>query len=146
MRRFGLIVLTFVIVGPPCGFALLTGLSILQLGRLLLPMSVAFFLLISYIIGILPAFIAGLIVASLKNPGFWRVLIVGLVAGLVFALLIALLGAMPVNVHLMSGLLVIAIPICLVPTIVCWLVVRPLLLRISGPEATSPRVLADVFD
>jgi hypothetical protein len=130
MHKFGRTVLTFVIVGPPVGLAMLWGLPMLVGDRPFLPGHVGAWLamlVLAYVIGVLPALFAGIGVAVLEKPGFWRVSRVGLIVGLVPTVFFALTQwpKLPsANVNDILDLFVWPVSICLIPTVVCWLVVR----------------------
>jgi hypothetical protein len=137
MSQFWLTVLTFVIVGPPVGLAVLWGLPILEGRRPFLPGYVdacVVMLLVAYVIGVLPAFFAGIGVAVLEKPVFWRVARVGLIVGIVPTVFFALTqwprlpSASAMDV---VDAFVWPVSICLLPTVVCWLVVRAWVGRFS---------------
>jgi hypothetical protein len=146
MRRFFLTILTFAIVGPPVGLAVLTGLIMLRYGSLPHPEQFDVFLLAAYVFGSLPAFIAGALVASLEKPGFWPVARVGLIMGLVLALLFAI-TLLPRQLSLprlssadvIDFVILVAwiVSICVVPTVVCWLVVRAWSGRVAATDRSS---------
>jgi len=140
MRRFGLTVLTFAIVGPPIGLAVLFGLILLSDGALFHPEHADLFLLAAYVIGLLPASIAGAFVAGLEKPGFWPASRVGLIVGLILALF-SLITQLPrlsnADAVDILNLLLWPVSICLVPTMVCWLVVRHWVWRSSASVADS---------
>jgi hypothetical protein len=85
-----IVVLIFVIAGPPLGVALLWGLNMLLAGQLIAPIHVHLFLFGAYVFGGLPALAAGLFVARHENPSFWRVLRIGVSVGLVVAVFLAM--------------------------------------------------------
>lgn len=126
-----IVVLIFVIAGPPLGIALLWGLNMLLAGQLIAPTHAHLFLLGAYVFGGLPALASGLFVARHDNPDFWRVLRIGVSVGLVVAVFLAVpqsrfvltLDAKTLSFGLLN-LLLFAVFLCLVPTIVCWLVTR----------------------
>ena len=129
------IVLVFAMVGPPIGgVLLLTLLAIVKTG----PgtgasdyVTVVFFALIygsvfAYLFGIIPAALVGLVV-GVRQVYFGRVSLlealgVGLIAGMVFMIVIFERG--PANgsdPYLLRPILVVT---CVLPTLVCWLIVR----------------------
>lgn len=110
--------LIFVILGPPIGYVVfllwVTGEHWLRHGRLM--PDVGSFLLVfpfSYLLGIIPALVAGAIVVVIRPRSRFEWLPVaatGLAVGLAFALLFALyFNSLPLSVA-----------ICFIPTLICW--------------------------
>ena len=132
MLRFGSTVLTFVLVGPPVGFATLVVLLTLHDGGFITPVHpITWYLWAAYPVGGLPAFVAGIGVAIQERPGWWSVSRVGLIIGWILAAILALgqvrfLPGVDVKTALRGAAMLLVWPasVCLVPTIVCWLVVR----------------------
>jgi hypothetical protein len=96
------------------------------------PTFLGWFLFGAYLFGGFPAFTAGLFVAGLERSSFWRVSRIGIVVGLVVGVFLAIPqlrflssdGALAVWLTILK-LFVLVVVVCLVPTIVCWLVARP---------------------
>jgi hypothetical protein len=125
------IVLVFVVAGPPIGgFALLlfsASLSVIDPGlpgseltmpQLGLVLTIIFF---SYVFGAGPAALVGLAI-GIKQAFFgpttwWLALLLGLVAGAVFAERMGAMNFAPIN----GALFILT---CVVPTMLCWVVVR----------------------
>jgi hypothetical protein len=90
MKHPWLTVLIFLIVGPPVGLTVLWGLMMPHDRELIAPVRVQYFLSGAYMFGGVQALAAGIWVAALEKPTFWRVSRAGLVVGAIFALFLAL--------------------------------------------------------
>src|SRR5689334_8195925 len=133
MKNPWLTVLTFMILGPFVGLvqALIYVTVPLNFGAIVqAPQHFGTLLLLAYVFGGLPAAMAGIAVAKLGKPSLWQVTLAGIVVGLAFGLLRGLLYNWGYNddagyristtVDSMAGLGLF----CIVPTIVCWLIVQ----------------------
>ena len=141
MKSPWLTVLTFIILGPLVGLvqALIHTKVPLDVGafvqaliyaQLRLPQHFALLLFGAYVFGGLPAAAAGIAVARLGGPSLWQVALTGIMVGLAFGLLRGLLYNWGYNddagyristtLDFMAGLGLF----CIIPTIVCWLIVQ----------------------
>ena len=122
--------LIFVILGPPIGYVVflvwVMGEHWLRHGRLMPDLgSFLFVFPFSYLLGIIPALVAGAIVAAIEARSRFKWLPVaatGLAVGLAFAVLFAL--------YFNSLLLLVAI--CFIPTLICWQLSRLCRARFSS--------------
>jgi hypothetical protein len=141
--EFCVTILTFGLVGPPAGFFALDVFMMIHEGRFSPPYTpVGELLAWSYLFGELFALLAGLCVALQEKPGWRSVLMVGLFIGLMCSALAGLssLNSLPHGADFKT--LLQSIPIflagsvstCLVPTVVCWLIVRGLVALSSAPR------------
>jgi hypothetical protein len=115
-------ILIFALLGPPIGYAVffvwVVGTHWLRHGRL----TPEFVFLVegfpfSYLFGIVPALVAGGIVAAIKATSTVKLLPVagtGVAVGLAFAIvMVAYLGSF-----------LLPVSICLIPTLICWRLAR----------------------
>jgi hypothetical protein len=142
--RFLLIVLIFVLLGPPVGAVTFVGMLTLgfaaDTGNPEGAMWVGIFLLIyglflSWFIGFVPALIAGALVgvrqAFFGPVPFWMAGLIGLVVGLG-----AHAGSGDVLVPWNDGSYALFVPLCLVPTLACWLAAK--LVGSASPLSAPP--------
>jgi hypothetical protein len=141
MKNPWLTFLTFMILGPLVGLvqALIYASAPLHFGNFVqalvyaqLSLSPHFgaLLFLAYVFGGLPATVAGIVIATLGRPSLWQVTLAGIVVGLAFGFLRGLLYNWGYNddasyrisstVEWMADLGLF----CIVPTIVCWLIVQ----------------------
>jgi hypothetical protein len=126
---FCLTILTFALVGPPIGYAVLFVPLSVHAGEFVSPTRFfAHYLRVaSYVFGLLPALIAGFCVAIQDKPTWRSVSCVGLMIGLLVSPIAVLSEARTwPAVDLKSVALVVlsTVSICFVPTITCWMIVR----------------------
>jgi hypothetical protein len=134
--------LTFGLVGPPVGFLTLDVFMMIHQGKFSPPYSPIGELLVwSYLFGGVFALLAGLCVAIQERPRWRSVLLVGLIIGSIFSALAGLssIGSLPqgadfkTQLQNISMFLAASVSTCLVPTVVCWLIVRGLAALSSAP-------------
>ena len=135
--RIPLTMLIYAVVGPPLGTATLGGLIMLHDRQWITPMLVYFWG--GYILGTVPALVAGAWVANSGSKSFWSLARIGLIMGIVPAVLImgANIPHRPLELKdvLVLGLGVTAITLVfLIPTLVCGVLAR------LGPQECSPSV------
>jgi hypothetical protein len=125
--RIPLTILIFAVVGPPLGTATVGGLIMLYDRQLIAPMLVYFWG--GYILGTVPALVAGAWVANSGRASFWSLARIGLIMGIVPAVFIA--GAniphrsLGLREALGLGYGVIFITLVLaIPTVVCGILAR----------------------
>lgn len=149
-RRLAAVTLIFLVIGPPVGAALLVGGTELVRVRTFgdLPRVTRWFVNdpmlvfgMGYVIGGLPAIFSGLIVGlgeAFRAGATWLwALAAGLLSGSgLIAFLFLTAGRRADDMRLVSPQTLAIMLVCIVPTFVCWAVVRTLYRRISPPAVT----------
>jgi hypothetical protein len=137
LRRLLVTLLIFVLIGPPIGGIMLfygTGLPKvlslrglwMQTRQLLNAATLVFGM--SYVLGTIPAAIAGLLVGfaqAFRGAVTWlEALVIGTLVGGGFVLTVFVLRPAGGDVHLLSLASAVLVLVCIASTLVCWAIVR----------------------